>query len=170
MKCVTAFLLAVCSLSFLYFCTASPVLSYSLSKSESQKNANNPKKLLHSGMNFNCMFCKAVSSVLETILREDGPEEDVARFIAKICVLLKVEDLYVCNRVVEEFKEEVLTIAYIVGLGRPKQACALLLGPSCEPLYNPWHQEWNVTIPSGKPPVSPIPDPKVCLHLYIYLH
>ena len=42
-----------------------------------------------------------------------------------------------------------------------KELCGLILGKSCETDYNPWDQEWNVTIPGNKPPVKPVPPPKV---------
>ena len=42
-----------------------------------------------------------------------------------------------------------------------KELCGLLLGKSCETDYNPWDQEWNVTIPGNKPPVKPVLPPKV---------
>lgn len=167
MNCVTTLLLNCCSLLiFLRLCTAAPAPAYSFLKAESLKNdAENAKEQLNSVMlDFNCTFCKEISSILETFLMEDGPKEDVARFVAGLCIYMKMEDENVCNLVVEEFKEEILTIAYIVSFGRAKLACAILLGPSCEPLYYPWNQtEWNVTIPSGKPPVATIPDPKVYL-------
>ncbi len=58
-------------------------------------------------------------------------------------------------------QEEVLTVAYEISLGRAKQACSILIGPSCQAAYDPWSQFWNVTIPGDKPTVTPIPDPKV---------
>lgn len=54
-----------------------------------------------------------------------------------------------------------LTVAYEISLGRAKQACSILIGPSCQAAYDPWSQFWNVTIPGDKPTVTPIPDPKV---------
>jgi len=42
-----------------------------------------------------------------------------------------------------------------------REVCGFLLGSSCESPYDPYHQSWNISIPSNKPPVTPIPDPKV---------
>lgn len=57
-------------------------------------------------------------------------------------------------------QDEVLTVAARVGLSA-EEACGVLLGPPCEDPYDPWHQDWNITVPDNKPPVVPIPDPKV---------
>ena len=164
MGCVTPLLLIACSLSFLHLCRAVPVLPPSISKADSLKFENVSNILINSGTSvFTCAFCKVVSSILRYILDKEGPEEEVARLIAKICIYAKYADQNVCNLGVEEFKYEILFVAYVIGLGRDKLACAILLGPSCEKLYDPWKQtEWNVAIPTGKPPVIPTPDPKVC--------
>ena len=58
-------------------------------------------------------------------------------------------------------QNEVLTVFDMVALSA-KELCGLILGKSCETDYNPWDQEWNVTIPGNKPPVKPVPPPKVC--------
>ena len=65
----------------------------------------------------------------------------------------------------------------VVGLS-PGEACAVVIGPSCETGYNPFDQPWNVTLPNThKPPVNPIPPPKVqqgfccvrvCVHVCAY--
>lgn len=44
-----------------------------------------------------------------------------------------------------------------------REICGYLLGPTCEDAYDPYHQNWNISIPGNKPPVVPIPDPKVRL-------
>ena len=48
-----------------------------------------------------------------------------------------------------------------VALGA-KEICGYVVGGSCATDYNPWQQNWNVTIPGGKPPVLPVPPPQVC--------
>ena len=47
-----------------------------------------------------------------------------------------------------------------VGLN-PKELCAVLLKEKCGAGYDPWDQEWNITIPGNKPPVTPVPTPPV---------
>ena len=56
-------------------------------------------------------------------------------------------------------QDEVLTVFDKVGLSSD-EVCNLLLGDSCAKGYDPWHQQWNVTIPGNKPPVTHIA-PKV---------
>lgn len=56
---------------------------------------------------------------------------------------------------------EVLTVFEMVGLSS-KEICGFVIGETCASDYNPWQQNWNVTIPGGKPPVTPVNPPKVC--------
>ena len=109
-----------------------------------------------------CEACKVFSSLLEIFLEQNRPEEDVAKLIKVICIVEKIEDENVCNSIVEEFKQEVLTVAYTISLGRAKQLCAILLGPTCQARYDPMNQTaWDIPVPGNKPPVQPIPDPEV---------
>ena len=48
------------------------------------------------------------------------------------------------------------------------EACNIVVGNSCSKGYNPWGQQWNVTIPGNKPPVDPIV-PKVNSFLEIII-
>ena len=109
-----------------------------------------------------CEACKVFSNLLEIFLEQNSPEEDVAKLIKVICIVEKIEDENVCNSIVEEFKQEVLTVAYTISLGRAKQLCAILLGPTCQARYDPTNQTaWDIPVPGNKPPVQPIPDPEV---------
>lgn len=59
-----------------------------------------------------------------------------------------------------------------VGLSA-REACGIIVGTSCEVPYDPWNQNWNITIPDNKPPVIPIPDPKVqdlYVHVHVFIH
>ena len=47
-----------------------------------------------------------------------------------------------------------------------KEICGFVIGKTCTSDYNPWQQNWNVTIPGGKPPIIPVNPPKV----YIYMN
>ena len=60
----------------------------------------------------------------------------------------------------EPFQDEVLTVVERVALS-PTEICGFILGSSCAHFYNPFKQEWNVTVPGNKPPVIPVPPPKV---------
>ena len=51
----------------------------------------------------------------------------------------------------------------MVALGT-EEICGFVVGKSCTSDYNPWQQNWNVTIPGGKPPVSPVSPPTVGLY------
>ena len=57
-------------------------------------------------------------------------------------------------------QDEVLTVFGKVALSS-KEICGFIIGPTCAHDYNPYDQEWNVTIPGNKPPVTPVSPPKV---------
>lgn len=79
---------------------------------------------------------------------------------------MKIEDKRVCDGIIKEFQEEVLTVFddYFISSG---EICGSLYGTSCAKKPNP-DIFWNVTFPkTPKPPVRPIPEPKVNI-LYIF--
>ena len=163
MNGLSALLLTACCVVSLQLCWSAPAKLHS-PLAEEVLDATN--KLIYSKKDvkskFSCTFCKIISGILVGILEENDHEEDVVKLFGKLCILLHIEDELVCTLGVEEYKKEFLTVVYSIAFGRAKQACALLLGPSCQHSYVPWNQHWNVSIPEGKPPVIPIPDPKVC--------
>lgn len=57
-------------------------------------------------------------------------------------------------------QDEVLTVIDRVGLSA-REICGAIFGHSCAADYNPFDQPWNVSIPGNKPPVTPVPQPKV---------
>ena len=57
-------------------------------------------------------------------------------------------------------QDEIFTVFSKVALS-PKEVCGILLGPPCGDSYDPWDQEWKITVPGNKPPVVPVPPPKV---------
>ncbi len=154
-------------------CCAAPISlhkeKYAFSKLfEVRKPNDSPAVSVESGASAACEACKFFSGLLQAFLEQGRPEEGVAELAKAICIIAKIEDKRVCDQVIEEFKDEILTVVYSIALGRAKLLCAILLGPSCQPSYNPKNQTlWKIPIPGNKPPVQPIPDPKVrhCSHL-----
>lgn len=51
-----------------------------------------------------CEACKLVSDALEIYLKGKRTEEDIAKLVAQICIVLQIEDENVCDLVMEEFK------------------------------------------------------------------
>ena len=67
-------------------------------------------------------------------------------------------------------QDEVLTVVGMVGLSQ-NEICGGYLGKSCGASYDPWNQTWSVVVPGNKPPVKPIPLPKVSFKVVcIFLH
>ena len=66
-------------------------------------------------------------------------------------------------------QDEVLSVFAQVALS-PSEVCGILLGSSCGDPYNPWNQTWTVKLPpTPKPPVVPVPPPKVYSYVHAYL-
>lgn len=65
-------------------------------------------------------------------------------------------------------QDEVFTVFSKVALS-PKEACGILLGPLCGDGYNPWMQNWTVTVPENKPPITPVPPPKVAKKTFLLI-
>ncbi|XP_064389066.1 sphingomyelin phosphodiesterase-like isoform X2 [Halichondria panicea] len=149
-------LLAVLSLAFT-LCSSVPL---------TMKNGNS-LELLKARLGANgspaasltCSACKVVVNVLQDLFARDASEEEIEKIIIRVCIDLKIEDENVCTLIVPTFQEEVLTVFDQIALS-DREICGYLLGPTCEDAYDPYHQNWNISIPGNKPPVVPIPDPK----------
>ena len=86
---------------------AAPLHSY---ESRGASTAGLKEKLVSSseqlglGQDESCEMCRVVSTVLDLYLEGKAREEDVAKLVAQICIILQIEDQNVCDLVVEEFK------------------------------------------------------------------
>lgn len=113
-------------------------------------------KILSSG---SCDACKLLTFLAQTAFLTNKAEDAVIYESRMICKELKIEDNRVCNEVITEFRNEVLTVTDKVFLS-PLEVCGSLLGPTCAHKRDP-SEFWNMTLPGKKPPVKPIPPPKV---------
>ncbi|KAL9981128.1 hypothetical protein ACROYT_G009792 [Oculina patagonica] len=105
-----------------------------------------------------CDACKLITFLAQTAFVTNKSEADITYEARVICKELKIEDSRVCNEVITEFRNEVLTVADKVFLS-PSEVCGSLLGPTCAHKRDP-DKFWNITLPEKKPPVKPIPPPK----------
>lgn len=107
-----------------------------------------------------CDACKAFVDIAQVAFKTKPTEDEIASFLTKVCIKMKIEDKTVCDGIIKEFQEEVLTVFDDYFLSS-NEICGALLGPSCAKKPNP-DIFWNVTFPkTPKPPVRPIPPPKV---------
>ena len=107
-----------------------------------------------------CGACKLGVTLLQTYVKQHKSKDKIASLITKFCISLKIEDERVCRGIVQEFKGEVLTVLDQAVLD-PADICGTYLGDSCADATDPYGP-WNVTLPpTPKPPVKPIPLPKV---------
>lgn len=108
-----------------------------------------------------CEVCKLLSLLAQTAFVASKIEDEVVSVAQKICKVLKIEDDRVCTQVILEFQTEVLTVTDKVFLS-PSEVCGSLFGPTCAHRRDP-DEFWNVTVPGKKPPVKPVPPPKVSI-------
>ena len=108
-----------------------------------------------------CEVCKLLASLAQAAFLVNKIEDDVIFVAQKICKELKIEDDRVCTQVIAEFRTEVLTVTDKVFLS-PSEVCGILLGPTCAHKPDPG-KFWNITVPGKKPPVKPVPPPKVSI-------
>lgn len=114
-----------------------------------------------------CDACKLLTFLAQTAFVTNKSESAVTFEARVICKELKIEDSRVCTEVISEFRNEVLTVADKVFLS-PSEVCGSLLGPTCAHKRDP-SEFWNITLPGKKPPVKPIPPPKVSNYISIIL-
>lgn len=120
-------------------------------------------KILSNG---GCEACKVLTFLAQAAFLTNDAENAVVHESRVVCEELKIEDNRVCTEVIAEFKTEVLTVVDKVFLS-PTEVCGSLLGPTCAHKRDP-SGFWNVTIPEKKPPVKPIPPPKVCTEKFYF--
>ena len=116
--------------------------------------------------NGGCEACKVLTLLAQGAFLTKDAENAVVYESRVLCKKLKIEDDRVCTEVISEFKSEVLTVVDRVFLS-PFEVCGSLLGPTCAHKRDP-SGFWNITIPEKKPPVKPIPPPKVNSHPVIH--
>lgn len=102
--------------------------------------------------------CPGVPSlILRSISSQsDTNEEHVARTAGEVCIRLHLAEESVCRSITELFRDDIIR-ALQRSLFLPREACALLVGPSCGKydIYAPW----NVTLPGIPKPPAPPPSP-----------
>jgi len=113
-----------------------------------------------------CEVCKLLSVLAQAAFLANKIEDDVVSVAQTVCKLLKIEDDRVCTQVILEFRTEVLTVADKVFLS-PSEVCGSLFGPTCAHTRDPG-EFWNITVPGKKPPVTPVPPPKVRIRHNFY--
>ena len=108
-----------------------------------------------------CEVCKLLSLLAQAAFLMDKIEDELVFVAQKVCEKLKIEDNRVCTQVILEFRTEVLTVTDKVFLS-PSEICGSLFGPTCAHRRDP-DEFWNMTVPDKKPPVKPVPPPKVSI-------
>lgn len=140
--------------------TAEQLLAYSKEDIKYNFVSNDIHSVSSSLNGLECDACKFMTGLVQYLFRLKRRHEfiiEVARFW---CIKLKIEDARVCNGVIPEFQNEVLSVFDDVGLS-PKEVCGYLLGPTCAQV-RALLPDWNITLTNvPKPPVHPTPLPKV---------
>ena len=141
--------------------TAEQLLAYSKEDSKHSVISNEINSISWPTLKgLECDACKFIVGFMQGLFRLNKTHEFIANAAIFWCEKLKIEDTRVCTEVIPEFQNEVLSVFDDVGL-EPKEACGLILGPSCAKVRD-LYPDWNITLPNvTKPPVHPIPPPKV---------
>lgn len=115
-----------------------------------------------------CEVCKLLSVFAQVAFLASKIEDEVVSVAQKICEVLKIKDVddRVCTQVILEFRAEALTVTDKVFLS-PSMVCGSLFGPTCAHRRDPY-EFWNITVPGKKPPVKPVPPPKVSIIVNFY--
>ncbi|KAI6652711.1 Sphingomyelin phosphodiesterase-like [Oopsacas minuta] len=101
-----------------------------------------------------CELCKAIFAEVQKLAEQGKTEDELAKIITDICIIFQLQDDNVCHLVVPEFRDEVLTVAFTVGLNGD-EVCGIILGPTCGIPYDPFNQTWSVKmLNTTKPPIK----------------
>eukprot|EP00116_Pleurobrachia_bachei_P002993 sb/3463255/ len=109
-------------------------------------------------LNTKCLGCEVFVEVLQVLVQQNVSKTEIASLIRDACIYLHIEDKRVCSFIVQQFRDEFITVAAKLLL-HPAWLCYAAIGPECgEPAD--LFPMWNVTIPGDKPPREPLVRPK----------
>lgn len=107
-----------------------------------------------------CELCKTIFNEIQHLFVLNKSEELIKKTLKDICNDLKLQDENVCNLVVNEFKDEVLTVIDLAFIDS-NEACGIIVGPKCSKSDNPFNQSWDIQLTNvPKPPNKPMKLPK----------
>jgi sphingomyelin phosphodiesterase len=102
-----------------------------------------------------CDLCKLLINGIRQLIAKNKTEEEIDKFVRNTCVNLQIEQPYVCDKIIEEFGNEIyfaIEHSYL----EPHEFCGAFI-KECGTYENPLNQPWPLTIPGNKPAVKPWP-------------
>uniref|UniRef100_A0AC35TP54 Sphingomyelin phosphodiesterase n=1 Tax=Rhabditophanes sp. KR3021 TaxID=114890 RepID=A0AC35TP54_9BILA len=106
-----------------------------------------------------CNACTEVIDLLHLLWGEKTVDDCLGDAITFVCETLKIEDNFVCQGIVGEFKDEFF---YVAGrlIVEPAEICGLLIKECGSPILE-LNSNWTIPIPGNKPSVTTpvLPDP-----------
>lgn len=97
---------------------------------------------------FNCTLCEMGVKMLQWMLKLHASYETISKGILHLCETFHIEDRPVCQGVVTEFKEELLSVIAGSELSAA-DTCVMMFGDICsKSAYDP-EVNWNVQFPVG---------------------
>lgn len=119
--------------------------------------------------NLTCPACKVLFTALNYGLKKEPNVARVGSVAIKMCKMLNIAPLNVCQSAVHLFEDDVVDV-WTRSVLSPSEACGLLLGSSC----GHWDifSTWNISLPSvpkppPKPPSPPAPGAPVSRVLFL---
>uniref|UniRef100_A0A1X7T6Y9 Sphingomyelin phosphodiesterase n=1 Tax=Amphimedon queenslandica TaxID=400682 RepID=A0A1X7T6Y9_AMPQE len=112
-----------------------------------------------------CDACSEMVDVIRKLAELKTSESVIGDVAVVICKKFVAADSStiddrICEMAIPEFMDEVLYVFDHTAL-TTREICGTILNDKCGTIYDPFNQQWNVTIPGGKPPIKPYQPPKV---------
>uniref|UniRef100_A0A1X7UA88 Saposin B-type domain-containing protein n=1 Tax=Amphimedon queenslandica TaxID=400682 RepID=A0A1X7UA88_AMPQE len=107
-----------------------------------------------------CDACSEMVDAVRKLAELQASESLIEEVLIVYCKKFNLADDRICKMIIPEFKDEVLYVFDHTALST-REICGTILNNKCGTIYDPLNQQWNVTIPGGKPPIKPYQPPKV---------
>lgn len=105
-----------------------------------------------------CSACELVIDMLQVLADHNKTSEDILSMMDWICTHFHIEKERICNGLEYLFEDEIMAILHLHLSSQ--EICGIIVEPDCAPSDDPM-QNWRIDLlPTPKPPIKPIPQPK----------
>ncbi|XP_019855307.1 PREDICTED: sphingomyelin phosphodiesterase-like [Amphimedon queenslandica] len=144
------------SFALLFICQFQTVYLVSLRKMTLDLSRSTPEV----AKSLSCDACSEMVDAVRKLAELQASESLIEEVLIVYCKKFNLADDRICKMIIPEFKDEVLYVFDHTALST-REICGTILNNKCGTIYDPLNQQWNVTIPGGKPPIKPYQPPKV---------
>ncbi|PAV58477.1 hypothetical protein WR25_22037 [Diploscapter pachys] len=104
------------------------------------------------GRGMSCFACSMMVDGLQTMIKENKTDDEIAAWLVGLCDFFNVEQPHVCKNIIYAFKDEVVFVL-VNSAFTPDEICGAFI-QNCGHSEPPRTVMWNLTMPGGKPPVK----------------